>query len=162
MNILNDIELIEQKVVSFFKGNLQTDAAIVLTASNKFLNTIKVLSTSATGQTVIDLAEAFFPAITGVVNGAETVLSKLINITAETPGGLLLQEVQKAATLTGVAQVASYTNIGTAIASVANDLYKCSLTPQQIISVIQLVHSPDVLSVPTATPVISTGAIPKN
>lgn len=142
---MNIFETIEQDIIGFFH-KIPQEAQDVLTVSNKFLNTVKVLSTSATGQTVIDLAEAFFPAATGIVSGAEAILSKLIGFTAETPGQLLLQATQKAATLSGVAKVAAYTNIAVAVAQTANDVKGGTLTPQQIISAVQLVHSPGVMS----------------
>jgi hypothetical protein len=155
-NIFQDIENIGLDVASWFKKAPQ-EAQDILTASNKFLNTIKVLSTSAPAQTILDLAEAFFPAITGVVSGAESILSQLIGITAQTPGQLLLQASQKAASLTGAAQVAAYNNIATAIASAANDASNGTLTAQQIVSVIQLVHNPSTLGI--TAPVAPTSPI---
>lgn len=153
-NIFTDIENIEQKVVNFFKGVPQ-DAQVILSASNKFLNTIKVLSTSATGQTIIDLAEAFFPSVTAIVTGAEALLSQLLGITAETPGQLLLQASQKAAALTGDAKIVAFSNIATAVSTAANAATQGTLTTQQILSVNQVVHAPDVLSTAVApAPVI--------
>lgn len=142
MSIFTDIENV---VVDFFR-KVPQEAQDVLTASNKFLNTVKVLSTSATGQTIIDLVEAFFPGVAGIVTGAEAILATLLGLTAETPGQLLLQATQKAASLTGTAKVAAFSNIATAIAATANDLKGGSLTPQQIISSNQLVHDPNVLA----------------
>lgn len=144
MNTFTEIETIGEDIVDFFH-KVPQEAQDVLSASNKFLNTIKVLSTSATGQTIIDLGEAFFPAVTGVVTGAEAILSKLLNISSETPGQLLLQASQQAATLTGTAKVSAYTNIATAIASTANDAQGGTLTPQQIVSAVALVHDPGVM-----------------
>lgn len=154
-NIFKDIEVIGEDIVNFFH-KVPQEAQDVLSASNKFLNTIKVLSTSATGQTIIDLGEAFFPAVTGVVTGAEAILGKLLNITAETPGQLLLQASQQAATLTGTAKVSAYTNIATAIASTANDAQDGTLTPQQIVSAVALVHDPGVMGSAVVTPPVGT------
>ena len=155
MSIFSDIENIEQKVVGWFKS-VPKEAQDVLTATNNFLNVVKNLSTSATGETIITLAEAFFPAVTGLVSGAEAILADLTGLTAETPGQLLLTAAQKAASLTGASQVAAYTNIATAIASTANSAVKGNLTPQQIVSVIQLVHNPNTLGTTvTAAPAVS-------
>jgi len=153
----NIFQTIENTIAGWFSKAPQ-EVQDVLTATNKFLNTVKVLSTSATGQTIIDLAEAFFPAATGIVSGAETILSDLLGITSENPGQLLLQAAQKAASLTGAAQVAAYSNLATAVASAANMATGGTLTPQQIVSVQQLVHNPSVLSTPTAvTPAQNVG-----
>jgi hypothetical protein len=159
MSIFTDITTIEQKVVTFFKGTVETDASKVLTASNNFLNIVKTLSTSATGETIITLGEAFFPGFAGVVSGAEGILSELLGITSETPGQVLLQAAQKAGSLTGAtAKVAAFTNIATAIASAANDASKGTLTPQQIVSVLPLVHAPDVLT--QVAQVVATAVTP--
>jgi hypothetical protein len=145
MNIFQDIETIGADVLGFFQKAPQA-AQDVLAASNKFLNTIKVLEQSAPAQTIIDLGEAFFPATTCVVAGAEAILSELLNITSETPGQVLLQATQAALGKSGVAKVAALNSIGTAIASAANSASNGTLTPQQIVGVIQLVHNPNTLS----------------
>lgn len=148
MNIFQDLETIGQNILNFFK-KVPQEAQDILTDTNKFLNIVKVISTSAPAQTVIDLAEAFFPGVAGLVNGAEAILEKLLGLTAGTPGQLLLQATQKAQSLTGAAKVAAFSNIATAIASTANDLKGGTLTPQQIISSNQLVHDPTILGTST-------------
>lgn len=157
MSIWSDIANVEQKVVNFIKG-IPQEGQDILSATNKFLNIVKVLSTSATAQTIIDIAEAFFPASTGIINGVEAVLAELLGLTAETPGQLLLQAAQKANAMTGIAKVTALGNIATVIASTANDLTKGTLTPQQIASVVQLVHNPAVLD--TSAPVKTEQASP--
>ena len=155
MSLFSFLKTEEAAVAGWFTKE-QPKVVDALAKANTFINIAKVFGQSATGQTIIDLAEALIPGgiAAKVIQVASVGITDLGLVTAEAskqPEQIILDGVAKAASLTGDSKIQAYSNLVTFVGTAISDATGGTLTMPQAIIANQIVHNPAVLSAPATT-----------